>query len=98
MTEFMGRMIIENTLYQGLASMIFRECRIQMIMKGIQQRKSVAIMMLIFLFILLFLLVACDWSKLLEDLEETKAIRMYDTDMKRKHRKFIVKMVQTKYL
>jgi hypothetical protein len=91
-------MIIENKLYQGVALRISKVCRIQMIMKGIQQRKSVTIMMVIFLFIFLFLLAASDWDKLLEDSDETIPMIMYDTDMKRKHRKFSAKTVQTKYL
>ena len=53
-TELIGRIIIENKLYQGVASSTSRECKTQITMKGIQQRKSVVIMMVIFKFIFLF--------------------------------------------
>ena len=43
MTEFKGRIIIEKTLYQGVASRTPTECRIQMMMNGTQHKKSVVI-------------------------------------------------------
>ena len=47
-TELMGKMTIENKAYQGVASITLRLWRQQTITNGIQQKKSVAIMVEIF--------------------------------------------------
>ena len=40
--EFIGRIIIENSAYQGVASITPAVCRLHIITNGIQQQKSVA--------------------------------------------------------
>ena len=46
-TEFIGRITIENMLYQGVASITSKEWRMHIKMKGTQHRKSVVMMMAI---------------------------------------------------
>jgi len=43
-TEFIGRITIEDIGYKAVASIISKECSIHTDIKGTQQRKSVAIM------------------------------------------------------
>ena len=47
-TELMGKMMIENKAYQGVASITSRVWRQQTVTKGTQQQKSVAIIIEIF--------------------------------------------------
>ena len=56
MTELIGKMMIENRAYHGEASITPSVWRKQTVMNGIQQRKSVAMMIEIFRCIFLFLL------------------------------------------
>ena len=65
-TELMGRITIENTEYQGVASITSREWRTQMIMNGTQQMKLlpiiVAILWLVFRILLLASLCCLSFS------------------------------------
>ena len=100
--EKIGRIIIENRLYQGVASIIANEWKIKIIMKGIQQMKSVVMIRNIFLFIrrLLFkiFLLVFDFMSLLDDLLDMKQMEIYESEMKRKQAKFMARMLQTKFL
>ena len=100
--EKIGRIIIENRLYQGVASIIANEWKIKIIMKGIQQMKSVVMIRNIFLFIrrLLFkiFLLVFDFMSLLDDLLDMRQMEIYESEMKRKQAKFMARMLQTKFL
>ena len=87
-TELIGRIIIEKRLYQGVASRIANEWKIQTIMKGIQQIKSVVMIRNIFLFIRRFLfkisLLIFDFMRLFDDLRDMMPMEIYEREMKKK--------------
>ena len=92
MTEFIGRIIIEKTGYQDVASMTSPKCRIQTIVKGIQHKKSVTIIVVTLAWSFLFrfwswLLAVLD--KDLDDLDVLMLMMTYETDIIKKQAKFM---------
>ena len=59
MTEFIGKITMENMLYQGVALITSKEWRTHTTMNGIQQKKSVVMMMAILRFMRLFCCAIC---------------------------------------
>ena len=76
-TELIGKMTIENSAYQGVASKTSREWRQQTITNGTQQKKSVATIIEICCCLFLFLFFAFSiFVNLLEDWVEIKLMKI----------------------
>ena len=81
MTEFMGKIMLENIGYQGVALITSPKWRKQMVINGIQHRQSVMIIAVTLACSFLFLILSCSFRIALEDATVLIWIIIYDIVM-----------------